>query len=105
MFTDTAPGSSSFGTRFGIIACPAGAQNARATPNKTAMTNTMMTFVAAGEREPQQATGAERARAVCAGDDEPAVEAVGHLPAGQHQHDERQELREADEAQIRTVRA
>ena len=44
-FTDTAPGNRVFGTRFGVIACPAGAQNARATPNNTIAPNTMATLL------------------------------------------------------------
>ena len=62
-FTDTAPGNMFLGTRFGVIACPAGAQNARATPNKTMAPNTMPTLSAAGQREPQQDRGAGKLRA------------------------------------------
>ena len=39
-FTATARENSEFGTRFGMIACPAGIENARATPKTTITANT-----------------------------------------------------------------
>ena len=102
-FADTAPGSRCLGTRFGVIAWPAGAQNARARPNNTIAPNTMRDVRAAGQREPQQDGGARELGGVGAGDDDAAVEAVGDLPARQHHREERQELREADEAEIERI--
>ena len=40
---EMAPDSSSLGTRFGTMACPAGAQKLRPTPNNAAMKNSRMT--------------------------------------------------------------
>ena len=64
VFTEMAPGSSSFGTRLGTIAWPAGAQKARPTPNKAAMKNEQDDFVAAGQREPQQCRGRDQLESV-----------------------------------------
>ena len=100
VFMEMAPDSSSFGTRFGIIAWPAGAQKARATPNKAAMKNSRMTSWRPESVNHSNATARDQLESVCERDDEPAIEAVGDLAAGQKQHDERQELREPDEAQI-----
>ena len=55
--------------------------------------------MATGEREQQQCHGAATSSSPYAQrDDEPAIEAIGDLSAGQQQHDERQELREPDVA-------
>ena len=43
VFMEMAPDSSSFGTRFGTMAWPAGAQKLRPTPNKAAMKKSRMT--------------------------------------------------------------
>ena len=102
-FADTAPGSMVFGTRFGVIACPAGAQNARASPNNTIAPNTMRDIGAARQRETQQDDGAGEFRRVGAGDDDAAIEAVRHLAAGQHHRQERQELRETDQPQVERI--
>ena len=64
VFKEMAPDSSSFGTRLGTIAWPAGAQKARPTPNKAAMKNSSMTSVAAGQREPQQRRGGDQLESV-----------------------------------------
>ena len=98
VFMEIAPDSSSFGTRFGTIAWPAGAQKLRPTPNKAAMKNSRMTSSRPTSVNAQQCRGRDQLESVGERDDEPAIEAVGDLPAGQQQHDERQELREADVA-------
>ena len=45
VFTEMAPDSRFFGTRFGVIAWPAGAQKARPTPNKAAAAKQTSGFV------------------------------------------------------------
>ena len=101
VFMEMAPDNSSLGTRLGTMACPAGAQKARPTPNNAAMKNNRIDLGLPGQREQQQRRGGEQLEPVGQRDDEAAVEAVGDLPAGQQQHDERQELREADVARGR----
>src|SRR6185369_16129142 len=82
----TAPDRRFLGTRFGVMACPAGAQNARASPNNTTAPNTTRTSL------PPESVNQSRTAA--------PVETVRELSAGQHQRDERQEMSEPDEGQV-----
>ncbi len=97
---EMAPDNNSLGTRLGTMACPAGAQKARPTPNNAAMKNSRHDLGLPRQREDEQRRGGDQLESVGQRDDEPPVEAVGDLPAWQQQHDERQELREADVAEI-----
>ena len=54
----------------------------------------------AEDSEQQQCQRRDQFESVCERDDEPAIETIGNLSAGQKQHDERQELCEPDEPQI-----
>ena len=95
-FRATARENSEFGTRFGMIACPAGIENARATPNTTITANTGQATV---RPESVNASSRERAEELerdAEREDHRAVVPVRDVARGQHQQHERQELREAD---------
>ena len=102
-FTATARENSEFGTRFGMIACPAGIENARATPNTTITANTGQATARPGEREREQCERAEELERDAEREDQRAVVPVRDVARGQHQQHERQELRQADEAEVERI--
>ena len=93
------------GTRFGVIACDVGIANARAAPNSTNTANTGHARSSPVQREGQQQHRADDFDDVARREDQPPVEAVRDLSGRQHQHDERQELRESDQTEIERIRS
>jgi hypothetical protein len=101
-FTATARENSEGGTRFGMIAWPAGIENARAMPKTTITANTGQT-TRGRERERKQCQRAEKLERDAQRENAHAVVPVRDVPGGQDKQHERQELRETDESEVERI--
>ena len=104
-FTATARENSAGGTRFGMIACPAGIENARATPNTTITANTGQATASPESVNASSASAQKNSSAMQQRQDQRAVVPVRDVARRQHQQHERQELRQADQAEVERIAA
>ena len=101
--TATAREKSDGGTRFGMIAWPAGIENARAVPKtiitaKTGQATARPESVKASRSSAQTQLERDAER-----EDQRAIAPIGDMTRGQHQQHERQKLRQADQAEVERI--
>ena len=102
-FSATALPKISRGTRFGVIACDVGIANARAAPNSISTRNTGQTAVRPYTVKPSSSAAQTTSDDIARRENRFSIVAVRDLSGRQHQHDERQELREPDQAEIERI--
>ena len=95
-----ARGNSAGGTMPGTSACMVGVSKARAVPLTNRMASIASRVEEAAERADRECRGGQRLHHLAGADHEAAVVAVGDLADDDAEHHHREELHEADQAEV-----